>query len=215
MKKLAIGCGIVAGLLTLVIGLGSCFVIHKTKQFVGGYAQLAEIPAMNAKILKQSSFEPPADGRMDPRQVERYMAVQLGMHDRLGERFKQLNDKYSQLSRDLDQKGREANLGESLGAMNDLLSVLLDAKRAQVDALNAEGLSLGEYRWIRQQTLITLGRGGIGFNLESLAGNPANMATVLAMPAAPDEQAMQHNREILKPYDATMDQWLTLSFFGL
>ena len=138
MKKLAIGCGIVAMLLTLAIGLGSCFLFSKAKQFVGGYAQLAEIPALNEQIHNRSAFAPPEDGRMQARQIERYMAVQRGMHDRLGERFKQLNEKYGQLSRDLEQKGREATLGESLGAMNDLLAVLMEAKRAQVDAWHGQ-----------------------------------------------------------------------------
>ena len=215
MKKLAIGCGIVAAMLTLAIGRGSCFLIHKAKQVVGNYAQLSEIPAMNEKIQNKSVFEPPADGRMDARQIERYMAVQKGMQDRLGERFKQLNDKYSQISSDLKQKGREANLGQSLGALNDLLSVLMDAKRAQVEALNESGFSLGEYQWIRQQTLIALGQGMAAFNLEALAGGPSKMGSVLAMPTDLDPQMLEHNRALLTPYDATMDQWLTLTFFGL
>ena len=215
MKKLAIGCGIMAMLLTLAIGLGSCFLFSKAKQFVGGYAQLAEIPALNEPIHNRSAFAPPEDGRMQARQIERYMAVQRGMHDRLGERFKQLNEKYGQLSRDLEQKGREANLGESLGAMNDLLAVLMEAKRAQVDALNASGLSYDEYQWVRQQTLIALGQGLAGFNLETLAGDPSKRSTVLAVPTELDPQMLEHNRALLTPYEDSMDQWLALSFFGL
>jgi hypothetical protein len=215
MKTLAIGCGIVAALLTLAIGLGSCFLVHKAKQVVGNYAQMAEIPALNAKIQNQAPFSPPEDGRMDARQIERFMAVQHGMHARLGERFKQLNEKYGQMTRDLEQKGREANLGQSLGALNDLLAVLMEAKRAQVDALNAAGFSYGEYQWIRQQTLIALGQGAVGFNIDAMAGDPAKMGSILAMPTDLDPQMLEQNRALLKPYDATMDQWLTLTFFGL
>lgn len=215
MKKVAIGCGIMAAVLTLAIGLGSCFLVHKAKQVVGNYAQLAQIPALNAEIQNRSAFSPPEDGRMDAQQIERFMSVQRGMHDRLGVRFNQLDEKYSQMTRDLEQKGREANLGQSLGALNDLLSVLMEAKRAQVDALNTAGFSYGEYQWIRQQTLIALGQGLAGFNLEALAGNPAAAGSVLAVPANLDPQMLEQNRALLKPYEETMDQWLTLTFFGL
>lgn len=215
MKKLALGCGIVAALLTLAIGLGSCFIVHKAKQVVGNYAQLAEIPSLNANIQNQSAFSPPEDGRMQAQQIERFMAVQRGMHTRLGERFKQLNEKYSAMTRDLERNGREANLGQSLGALNDLLSVLMEAKRAQVDSLNAAGLSYGEYQWIRQQTLIALGQGMAGFNLEALAGNPTMTSTVLALPTDLDARMLEQNRALLTPYEDTMDQWLTLTFFGL
>lgn len=215
MKSLGIGCAVLAALVTLAIVLGSCFVVRKAKQFVGGYAQLAEIPALNEQVRNQAAYEPPNDGRMQAQQVEQYMAVQRGIHDRLGERFQALNEKYSQLSRDLDAQGRDANLGQSLGAMTDLIGLLMDAKRAQVDALNTAGLSLGEYQWVRQQTLMALGRGAVGFNLEALAGQPSNMGTVMAMPAAPDVQMLEQNRALLAPYEESMDQWLPLSFFGL
>ncbi len=215
MKNVAIGCGIVAAILTLAIGLGSCFLVHKAKQVVGTYAQLAELPALNEQIRNQSTYAPPEDGRLDARQIERFMAVQNGIHVRLGERFKQLDDKYSQMTQDLKQKGREASLGQSMGALNDLMSVLMEAKRAQVDALNSAGLSYSEYQWIRQQTLIALGQGMAGFNLEALAGNPAMAGSVLAMPAHLDPQVLEQNRALLEPYEGTMDQWLTLTFFGL
>ena len=218
MKKLGIGCAILAGVLFLAIGLGSCFLVHKAKKFVAGYAKLGEIPALNAGIQNQAAYAPPVDGRLDAAQIERNMAVQRGIQDRLGERFRQLKEKYDLLSRDLEQKGREANIGESLGALNDLMGVLLEAKRAQVDALNAAGLSLSEYQWIRQQTLAALGYGFASFNLEALAaGDPAKLTDVLAAASGPagDDAILAQNRGLLAPYEDSKDQWLPLSFFGL
>ncbi len=218
MKKLGIGCAILAGILVLAIGLGSCFLIHKARSFVSGYSKLAEIPALNAGIRNQAAFAPPGDGRLAAAQVERYMAVQRGIQTRLGERFRQLKEKYDQLSRDLEQKGREAGIGESLAALNDLVGILLDAKRAQVDALNEAGLSLGEYQWIRQQTLAALGYGFASFNLEALAaGDPSKLTEVLAAAAgtAGTDAVLTQNRVLLAPYEDSKEQWLPLSFFGL
>jgi hypothetical protein len=201
--------------LMLAIGLGSCFVFSKAKAFVGGYTQLAEIPALNEKIRDQSAYTPPAHGRLESRQIERYIAVQRGMRDTLGARFQQLDAKYSQLSRDLEKKGREANLRESLAAWQDVMTLLTDAKRAQVDALNAGGFSLGEYQWVRQQTLLALGHGAFGFNLEALGGDPSNMAEALGAAQPPEAPVLQHNRELLVPHEESMEEWLALSFFGL
>lgn len=45
-----------------------------------------------------------------------------------------------------------------LRAYRDLSAAWLDAKRTQVEALNTAGLSLEEYRWIRDQAYRALGQ---------------------------------------------------------
>lgn len=215
MKKVGIGCLVVAVVLLIACWVGVKFAMQKARTFVASYEQLQEIPALNRQIRNQSAFAPPENGRLEAGQVERFMAVQTGMRTRLGEHIQQLDAKYSQLSGELKQQGREASIGESLGAVNDLLGMLMEAKRAQVDALNESGFSLGEYQWVRQQTLLALGQGLAGFNLEALAGNPAAAGSVLAVPANQDPQMLEQNRALLKPYEESMDQWLTLVFFGL
>ena len=44
-----------------------------------------------------------------------------------------------------------------LSAYRDMAHALIDAKRAQVEALNDVGLSLDEYRWIRSEAYRALG----------------------------------------------------------
>ena len=215
MKKVGIGCLIVLGILLIALWVGARVVIHKAKKFVAGYEQLQEIPALNQQIRNQAAYDPPADGRLDTAQIERYMAVQNSMLARLGARGQQLKEKYDRLDQELKQKGREANIVESLGAMQDLFSLLMEAKRAQVDALNAAGFSYAEYQWIRQQTLITLGQGAVGLNIDTLVTNPNAAGSALAMPVQINPEALEHNRGLLKPYEGNMDQWLMLTFFGL
>jgi hypothetical protein len=132
----------------------------------------------------------------------------------LGDRVRKLDDKYKQLSRDLETKGRDANLSESLGAWGDVIALIVDAKREQVTALNAAGLSLSEYEWIRAQALLAMGYAAFGLNLEGLAGDSANFLGA-GDSTAPDVQALQRNRELLQPYEETVQEWLPLSFFGL
>ena len=46
---------------------------------------------------------------------------------------------------------------EIISAYRDLAAAYMDAKRAQVDALNRAGLSMEEYRWTRSQAYAALG----------------------------------------------------------
>ena len=212
MKKLGIGCLVVSGLLAIAIGIGSCFAVRKAKELVGGFSQLAEISEMNQKIRNQADFQPPADGRLKTAQVDRYVGVQKSMMNSLGDRARMLDEKYKQLSKDLEAKGREANLRESLAAWGDVVSLIVDAKREQVAALNAAGLSLSEYEWIRAQSLLALGYGAVGMNLETLASAAPE---AFAGTNTPDTQILQHNRELLAPHEESAKEWLPLSFFGL
>ena len=212
MKKLGIGCLVVFAMLAAAIGLGSCFVFSKAKQFVGNFAQLGEISAMNDQIRNRSDFKPPADGKLKPAQVERYVGVQRTMLSSLGDRARKLDEKYKQLAKDLESKGREANLRESLAAWGDVVALIVDAKREQVSALNAAGLSLSEYEWIRAQSLLALGYGAFGMNLETLASAAPE---AFGNADTPDVKVLQHNRDLLAPYEETAKEWLPLSFFGL
>lgn len=200
------------GLLAIAIGIGSRLVINKAKEYAGGFTQLAEISEMNQKIRNQANYQPPADGRLKAAQVERYVGVQQSMMTSLGDRARKLDEKYKQLSKDLEAKGREANLRESLTAWGDVVTLIVDAKREQVSALNAAGLSLSEYEWIRAQSLLALGYGAFGMNIEALASaNPEAFGGA----DTPDVQVLQQNRDLLAPYEESAKEWLPLSFFGL
>lgn len=208
------GCLVVVGLLAIVIGIGSRLAVNKVKEYAGGFSQLAEISDMNQKIRNQASFQPPADGRLNAAQVERYVGVQRAMMSSLGDRARKLDEKYKQLAKDLDAKGREANLRESLAAWSDVIALVVDAKREQVAALNSAGLSLSEYEWIRAQSLQALGYGAFGMNLEALASaNPEAFGAAGANAAG--MQVLQQNRDLLAPHEGSAKEWLPLSFFGL
>ncbi len=215
MKKVAIGCGVVAGVMMLALGVGSYFLYSAGKKYFEGYAELAEIPALNEQIRDQSAYRPPADGRMTAAQVEQYTRIQQSIRNELGARFRQLETKYDQLSRDLDETGRDANIRELLSAWADVISLVVDAKRAQVHALNQAGYSLDEYYWVRQQTLMALGYGAFAWNLEALAEDPSAMWAPKTPDATENLEALRHNRALLQEHEDSLDDWLALSFFGL
>ncbi len=212
MKKVAIGCAVIAGLMVLVLGIGTYYI---TSKFRAVYEDLAQISELNEQIADQRAYSPPADRRMTARQVEQYVGVQQVIRDRLGRRFNELDEKYGALSRALQDEERDPSIRELVGVWTDVLSLVMDAKRAQVDALNEAHMSLSEYHWIRQQTLMALGYGAFGWNLETLVEDPTRMLETAAPADSPDTEALQHNRALLQEYEDSIEEWLAISFFGL
>ena len=212
MKKAGIGCLVAVAVVVVLIGVGTWFVMQRAKDFVGGVTQLAEVSNLNEQIQNRAPYRPPADQRLDAAQVTRYVEIQRAMVERLGARLDTLDAKYRQLSEELEQKGREANLREVLAAWRDMIGLVVDAKRAQVDAINAAGLSLDEYNWIRSQVLYALGHAFAAFNVEQITADGPPPATPADVPPA---AVREHNLELLEPWLDDTENWLPLSFFGL
>lgn len=215
MKKVAIGCGVVAVLVVLAIGVGSFWAYRTARGYITQYAELGRVAELNTEIRNTSAYQPPMDRQLEASQVERYVTVQRAMLNRLGTRVRELETKYEQLAADLERSGRDANLRTILEVWGDVVSLVVDAKAAQVEALNAQHFSLAEYHWVRRQVMLALGLGHPGFNLELLAEDPVRILEALEQADAPPPEILQHNRALLVDHEDTVDEWLPLSFFGL
>lgn len=156
MKKFAIGCGIVV-VLFAAVGIGvSYWLFRKVTTTVGEFAALSEVPALERTVRNSTTFEPPASGELTADQVERLARVQTAVRQRLGQRFEEMRTKYKAFMED-KREATALDLPQLLSAYRDLASSWMDAKRAQVDALNAAQFSLDEYRWVRSQAYAALG----------------------------------------------------------
>jgi hypothetical protein len=88
--------------------------------------------------------------------------------------------------------------------------LIVDAKEAQVDALNANGFSLGEYAWVRGQVIRAAGFSAYQVDLAALAadGDDDLVRELEAdVPAA--------NVALVAPYAEELEQFLPLAAFGL
>jgi hypothetical protein len=149
MKKFAIGCGIALLLTGMAAGGVAYYVYRQVSSTFTQFAELGKVPEIERAVRNQARFEPPASEELTEAQVRRLVQVQTAVRQRLGERMKTFEAKY----KDLTEK-KEASVTDApaiLRAYADLAVTWLEAKRTQVDALNAAGLSLDEYRWIRDQ----------------------------------------------------------------
>ncbi len=214
MKKVAIGCSAVLAVL-LVIGLvAGYWLFSSARKLVGGYQELAQISTINQQVVDQSTYRPPANQQMTSDQVERYVQVQRALMTHLGDRIDALEKEYRQLEATL-QDGQQPSWRQMWNAWGDIVTLIVDTKRAQVDELNRAGFSLSEYQWVRSQVWAAWGHTAMGWNLEAIAANPEQIDAAWREVSLPPDDVLQRHRELLQPHVDESDNWMALSFFGL
>lgn len=186
MKKYLIGFVATAMLLLVISGAAVWFLLIKPAgQMAGaavdaartGLGQVAAVAQtteamrqMDARISNKATFAAPSDGRIDASQVEKFVAVQTAVIVALGPGIV-----------DVEASGNRTNgatqLSDRLAALARLGTLGVSAKTAQVDALNAQNMSLSEYRWIRSAGSSALVKGGVSVALlEGVAGAGAGVS---------------------------------------
>src|SRR6185437_1261016 len=145
MKKLAVGCAVILGVGAAGAAAASYYAYHKVTSAVAGFAELGTLPELERSVRRQDPYTPPASGEPSRAQVQRLLQVQQAVRTRLGARAEEIERRYRKLL--AKDSATVVDAPEIISAYRDLAAAYVDAKRAQVDALNRAGFSLEEYRW--------------------------------------------------------------------
>lgn len=216
MKKLAIGCGI-ALLVTGVAAAGvTYFLYRQVASTFSQFAELAKVPELEREIRNRASFTPPSTEELTEAQVEKLLQVQSHVRQRIGEQMKAFEGKYKALAE--KQKADLADAPELLAAYRDLAATWIDAKRSQIDALNAANLSLDEYKWIRDQAYRALGQAFVDLDLgkmvadaqRGITSNTPGAVRGSMGPAGPEV-----NRKLVEKFRKLLEDNIALASFGL
>lgn len=200
--KLLGGCLAVA-LVLLVAGGGALYWIVLRPLWQGASAlvdsaqQWQQVAQLEQEVSNREPFQAPADGRLDSARVAALVAVQQALSARLGDRWQELEAKYAELKSEQQRDGREPGVQDMFVAYADIAALIVEAKRAQVEALNAQGLSLEEYRWIRAQAFAALG-----------------LAAQDATPPALAGSEMAANAELLRPHRELLAKTAASAWLG-
>ena len=220
MKKFAIGCAIV-----LVIGLigaaaASYFIFNKVRSTVAEFAVLGELPEIERGVRNTSAFAPPESGELTGAQVDRLLEVQGRIRSLLGTRFGEFETKYAELTRRMDEhKGTVLDAPAVINAYRDLATLYVDAKKAQVTALNDAGMSLAEYRWVRGQAYAALGIPVVDADISTMiqaaaAGRDGDGGA--GGDQSPHASAgPESNKALVEPHRKALEDNVALGFFGL
>jgi hypothetical protein len=216
MKKLAIGCGIAL----LVVGIAGAavawYVYRSVSSTVSQFAELGQMPDLERDVRNTSTFTPPASEELTDAQIEKLLQVQGAVRERIGQRIGEFETKYKALA---DKK--EANVTDLpaiMRAYRDMASTWMDAKRAQVDALNKTGLSLAEYRWVRDQAYRAIGMAYVDLDVSKFVEDARRGTTSSAagdLRGSVEPTGPESNRLKLEKVKKTLEQNIALASFGL
>lgn len=219
MKKLLIGLLAITGVGVVLLAAGGYFAYRAARpafdtarEYVPGFGR--DLDDLDKKITNQQSFTPPASAELTKDQVERFVRVQNSVRGALGQRVNELESKYRNLKVNADGS-RLPSVSEFFSAMSELSGVLTDARRAQVDALNQEKFSAAEYDWVRKEFYQAAGVNTVSRPLGELQRMINSVSDRALVSDHTPINTPEANRELVKPHQRFVDDWLPLLFFGL
>ena len=224
MKKLAIGCGLVLVLTGMAAAGVAYYLYRQVSTTIAQFSGFADLPEIDERIQNKRPYTPPASEEITEAQIEKLAQVQSAVRQRLGQRINDFEAKYKTL---LEKKDAAlVDMPAVISAYGDLASTWIDAKRSQVEALNAAGLSLEEYRWIREQAYRALGKAFVDLDISkfiedakqgitSEAPGKLRPSTTLRTGGALEPGGPVINRERIERFKKVLEENLALASFGL
>ena len=138
------------------------------------------------------------------------------MRDRLGKDMAAFERNYKTLAAKKDFTA--VDMPGLLSAYRDMATGWLDAKRAQVDALNDVGLSLDEYRWIRSESYRALGVPFIDVDFARIAEQARSggqQSAPVRVGGAFTGPGPASNLKLVEKYRKQLEDYVPLASFGL
>ena len=221
MKKFAIGCGILLVLGLVGAAVATYFVVSKVTSTVAEFAALGEVPSIERGVRNAEMFSPPASGELTEAQVARYVKVQQHILTVLGSRSDEFKTKYAEVSRRMEKnEGTVFDAPAVIAAYRDLARTYVDAKKAQVEALNASSFSLGEYRWVRQQAYAALGMPVMDFDVSKFiedvtSGQTPREPRTPSLGGSLGPSGPEVNKALVAPHKKALEDNAALTYFGL
>ena len=232
MKKVLTGCLIVLVIALIGFGVAGYYAFRWAQpmiQSTGDYLERArQMSSLGDRVQNRAPYVPPASGELTATQVDRFVAVQTRVRDALGERWAEIETK-SALIRDKTQNNSasadglrrdrlELTVAEFTSVFSDLASIYIEARRAQVDALNAQKFSDAEYTWVRNRVYEAAGMevaSGIDMSkIEALARDSAMKANV-TLPDIKKPNVPEANIKLVRPHLVTLKGSLPIAVLGL
>jgi hypothetical protein len=223
VKKIVLGCGLVMLVIAIVGGAAAYYFVYRpAKAFLTSMAQLGEVVDLDKQVSNRQAFTAPADGALTAAHVQRFVAVQETMSSRLGARAREFEVKYKALG----EGEQPSSFTEVVGAYRDLFGIIAEAKRAQVDGLNAQRFSIDEYTWVKHRFYEAAGVALTGVDLREIAsqlqegkfGALEQISKGRDTPVTTDTPGVgipDASRALVAPYKEKLQGWIVYGAFGL
>jgi hypothetical protein len=230
VKKVLAGCLIVLVIAVIGFGVAGYYAFRWAQpmiQSTGDYLDRArQMARLGDRVQNRAPYVPPASGELTASQVDRFVAVQTRVRDELGSRWAEIETKSAEIrdktsaSADTLRRDRQEPLtfGEFASVLSDISNIYMEARRAQVDALNVQKFSDAEYAWVRNRVYEAAGMevaSSIDMTkLEALARESA-MKSNVRLPDIRRPDIPPANIRLIKPHLDKLKAWIPLAALGL
>ncbi len=220
MRKILGGCLVVVVIALVAFGVAGFYAYRWAQpmiQSTGDYLDRArEMSLLADRIVNKSPYAPPQSGELTQAQVDRFVAVQTRVREDLGARWSEIESKAAQIGAKSKPSQGELAFSDMVSVFSDLTGIYMDARRAQVAALNIHKFSDAEYVWVRRRVYEAAGvelAGSIDLSkLEHLAREGTQNPT-LSFPEIPTPPAA--NIKLIKPHLTKVKEWVPMAVLGL
>jgi hypothetical protein len=222
MKKILTGCLIVAVIAMIGFGVAAFYAYRAMKPVIDNatsYMDKARIvETMGAAIRNKAPFVPPESGELTNTQVERFIAVQTRVRSELGDKWDDVEKKSAAIRARAEKNSNDWTLAEFTQVFSEIGNIWIDARRAQVDALNVQKFSEAEYQWVRKSVYEAAGvhlAGNMDLSMiEELARDNIGRAG-MELPAMELPKTPAKNVELVRPHAAKIKEWMPMAVLGL
>ncbi len=222
MKKLAIGCLVIALIGTVAIVAAVYFGYRAARPMLESASQYIEqakaVAEVSDRVVNKTPFPAPADGELTEAQVQRFLSVHERVRATLGPRWSELQARAESIQEKAKGSSRDLSFSELTSVLSDLGGMLLDVRRAQADALNAEGFSLDEYGWVRTRVYAAAGLEvveAIDWSAAQEMIRKGEDSAGVPLPEVKLPEVPERNRALVKPHVSQLKEWLPLAFLGM
>jgi hypothetical protein len=222
LKKILGGCLVVLVIALVGFGVASFYAYRWARPMLDSTAtyldRAREMTRLGEEVTNRQTFTPPAGAELTQSQVERFIAVQARVHDELAGRWSEIEKKAQEINRKTAQDRSALTFSEFTTMFSDLAGIYLEARRAQVRALNVQRFSDAEFSWVRLKVYQAAGMhaaSGIDLSsIERIARESAEKGNV-TLPEVPKPDVPPANIELVKPHLARLKQLLPMAVLGL
>ncbi|OFW03249.1 MAG: hypothetical protein A3H96_19300 [Acidobacteria bacterium RIFCSPLOWO2_02_FULL_67_36] len=214
MKRTGVALLIGAGVLLLVVGAaGTAFYVKVYRPLGSPLMAMAGGKTLEERRLQnRAEFLAPASGELTAEQTAKFAVVEEEVQKQLAAGIAVLARSQADLER--ARETHALSVQTALLAFGDIKGVYLNAKVAQIDAMNRANFSKEEFEWVRKQLYYAAGLRLSQVDVsEVLAGVPD--ATVVVRRFEARERVPEQNQRLALPLASKLQTWAALGFFGL
>ena len=221
MKKILTGCLIVLVIALIGFGVAGYYAYRFARPMLesaGDYVSRAgELSQLGDRVANKAPYVPPKNGELTAAQVDRFVAVQTRVRSELDNRWAEVELKAAEIRRKT-AGNQTLSFADLRNMFSDVANIYIEARRAQVGALNIHKFSDGEYAWVKHRVYEAAGMevaSGLDFSaLEDLAREGAQRSST-KLPEMPMPEVPPVNVALVKPHLAQLKEWIPMAVLGL